>query len=75
MGSMSRWLLLCLLGFVPGTTRAPAQVIEFESNGLRYQTLTRSGVTVMYAAMPQHLHAYAVVQVAVSNGAAAPLHD
>jgi len=52
--------------------RAPAQVIEFESNGLRYQTLTRSGVTVMYAAMPQHLHEYAVVQVAVSNGAAAP---
>jgi len=69
---MSRWLLLCLLGFVPGGMRAPAQVIEFESNGLRYQTLTRSGVTVMYAAMPQHLHEYAVVQVAVSNGAAAP---
>ena len=33
---------------------AHAQVIEFESNGLKYQTLTRSGVTVMFAIMPQH---------------------
>src|SRR3954468_18991833 len=51
---------------------AQAQVIEFESNGLKYLTLTRSGVTVMFAAMPQSLHEYATIQVAVSNGSAGP---
>src|ERR1044071_72193 len=49
-----------------------AQVIEFESNGLKYQTLTRSGVTVMFAVMPQHLHEYAIIQLAVSNGSRGP---
>lgn len=51
---------------------AQAQVIEFESNGLKYQTLTRSGVTVMFAQLPSHLHEYATIQVAVSNGSKAP---
>lgn len=50
---------------------AVAQVIEFESNGLKYQTLTRSGVTVMWARMPSQLHEYAIIQVAVSNGSGA----
>lgn len=45
-----------------------AQVIEFDSNGLRYKTLTRGGVTVMYADLPVHIRDYAVLQVAVSNG-------
>jgi len=48
--------------------RLHAQVIEFESNGLRYKTLTRSGVTVMFASLPVHIRDYAVVQIAVSNG-------
>ncbi|MCU0246040.1 MAG: hypothetical protein MUC42_05685 [Bryobacter sp.] len=47
-----------------------AQVIEFESNGLKYQTLTRGGVTVMYAHLPTDLKNYAVLQVAVANGSA-----
>src|SRR3954447_6639201 len=51
---------------------AHAQVIEFESNGLRYQTLTRSGVTVMWAALPTILHEYSIIQVAVSNGSGGP---
>jgi hypothetical protein len=55
-----------------GSVCASAQVIEFESNGLKYLTLTRSGVTVMFAAMPQRLHDYAIIQVAVSNGSRAP---
>ena len=50
----------------------PAQVIEFESNGLKYLTLTRSGVTVMFAPLPTRLHEYAIIQVAVSNGAPSP---
>lgn len=58
--------------FVLGLLPASAQVIEFESNGLKYQTLTRSGVTLMFAPLPTHIHEYAIVQVAVSNGAPAP---
>jgi hypothetical protein len=48
--------------------RAHAQVIEYESNGLKYQTLTKSGVTVMFAVLPSHLHEYTTIQAAVSNG-------
>ncbi|PWU11679.1 MAG: hypothetical protein C5B51_02155 [Terriglobia bacterium] len=51
---------------------ATAQVIEFESHGLRYQTLTRSGVTVMFAALPSHVREYTILQVAISNGSAGP---
>ncbi len=50
----------------------PAQVIEFESHGLKYQTLTKSGVTLMFARLPVHLREYAIVQVAVSNGSGGP---
>jgi len=69
---MSRWLRVLLLALVLGGVCAPAQVIEFESNGLKYLTLTRSGVTVMFAMMPQRLHEFAIIQVAVSNGSKAP---
>ncbi|MGA2113513.1 MAG: hypothetical protein ABSH56_02040 [Bryobacteraceae bacterium] len=51
---------------------AMAQVIEFQSNGMKYQTLTKSGVTVMYAHLENHLHEYAIIQVAVSNGSHGP---
>jgi hypothetical protein len=51
---------------------ATAQVIEFESHGLKYQTLTRNGVTVMFATLPSHLREYTILQVTVSNGSAAP---
>jgi hypothetical protein len=51
---------------------APAQVIEFESNGLKYQTLTKRGVTVMFAHMPQHVREFFILQVAVSNGSPGP---
>src|SRR4051794_24823933 len=49
-----------------------AQVIEYESNGLKYQTLTKSGVTIILTQLPQRLHDYAILQVAVSNGSKAP---
>ncbi len=45
-----------------------AQVIEFESNGLNYQTLTKGGVTIMYAMLPTHIKDYSIIQIAVSNG-------
>ena len=49
-----------------------AQVIEFESGGLKYQTLTRSDVTIMFARMPTHMRDFSILQVAVSNGSHAP---
>jgi hypothetical protein len=61
-------LILWGLACFPGA----AQVIEFESNGLKYQTLTRSGVTVILAQLPARVHEYAIVQVAVSNGSSGP---
>jgi hypothetical protein len=47
---------------------ATGQVIEFESNGLKYQTLTRNGLTVMLAALPAQVRDFSVLQVAVANG-------
>ena len=51
---------------------AQAQVIEFESNGLKYQTLTKSGVTVMFARLTAHVREYTIIQVEVSNGSTGP---
>lgn len=51
---------------------AAGQVIEFESGGLHYQTLTRRGVTVMFAHMPAHVREFFIVQIAVSNGSQGP---
>lgn len=51
---------------------AAAQVIEFESNGLKYQTLTKSGVTVMFAPLAPHVQGYSILQVSVSNGSPGP---
>jgi len=47
---------------------AIAQVIEFESGGLKYLTLSRNGLTVMFAPLPLRVREYAVLQVAASNG-------
>lgn len=51
---------------------AAAQVIEFDHNGLKYQTLTHSGVTVMFAHLQAHIKEYSIVQVSVSNGSPGP---
>ena len=47
---------------------AHAQVIEFESSGLKYKALTHNGITVMFAPIAMRIHDYAILQVAVSNG-------
>lgn len=47
---------------------ARTQVIEFESGGLKYQTLTRRSITVMFAHMPLHVREFSILQVAVANG-------
>jgi len=50
----------------------PGQVIEFESNGLKYQTITKGGVTLMVAHLPGHVREFSILQVAVSNGSTGP---
>jgi hypothetical protein len=69
---MNRLLGVAALALGLWLGRGHAQVIEFETNGLKYQTLTKSGVTIMFATLPQRLHDYAILQVAVSNGSKAP---
>lgn len=58
----------CLLLGLAGAGSLSAQAIEFESGGLRYQTLTRDGLTIMWAELPSGLREYKVLQIAVSNG-------
>jgi hypothetical protein len=69
---MIRLLGACGLAVAFWVAPAPAQVIEFESHGQKYQTLTKSGVTVIYTHLPNHLHEFAIVQVAISNGSTGP---
>ena len=45
-----------------------AQVIQFRSNGMDYQVMTKSGLTLMCAPMPLKVNRYALLHVAVSNG-------
>ena len=47
---------------------ALGQVIEFTSNGLNYMTLSRDGLTLMYAPLPMTIRDFAVIQVSYSNG-------
>ena len=56
-------LAVCLLAGYD----TPAQVIEFESGGLKYQTLTKNGLTIMVAALPSHVREYSILQVAISR--------
>ena len=49
----------------PQTSAGP---IDFESRGMHYEALTRSGITVMFAALPPHVKEYNIVQVTVTNG-------
>jgi hypothetical protein len=54
--------------FVFASFTAPAQVIEYEKDGVKHQTLTRNGVTVMFAVGRTHVKEYAMIQVSVENG-------
>lgn len=69
---MRRLAASCTLALALLGPTVPAQVIEFENNGLKYQTLTRSGVTVMFAPLGPHVQGYAILQTAVSNGSPGP---
>jgi hypothetical protein len=47
---------------------ARAQIIEFESGGLKYQALTHNGFTIMFSPLAMRIRDYAILQVAISNG-------
>src|SRR5580658_1443243 len=47
-----------------------AQVIEYESNGEKYQTLTRGGLTVILTHLPVQVAGYGLIQVSIANGSA-----
>jgi hypothetical protein len=59
------WGLIVLLSACAALS---AQIIEFESGGLRYQTLSKNGITIMYAHLPAQVREYTIVQATVSNG-------
>ena len=65
MGSVLTRVLLVSLALAGSLS---SQVIEFESNGYRYKTLTKNGLTIMFAALPAHVREYSILQVSVSNG-------
>jgi hypothetical protein len=60
--------LTVLMGLSSLQGGARAQVIEYESNGSKYQTLTRKGLTVIVTHMPNHVAGFGLVQVSVANG-------
>jgi hypothetical protein len=45
-----------------------AQVIEYEANGQKYQTLSHKGLTVIVTHMPNHVAGFGLMQVSISNG-------
>jgi hypothetical protein len=65
MGRLRWWLAGAVLWL---SVPAGAQIIEFESGGLRYQALTKSGLTIMVATLPSHIREWGILQVAISNG-------
>jgi hypothetical protein len=69
---MHRLAGACSVVFLLLTFPARPQVIEFESNGLKYQTLTKSAVTIMFAPLAYRLKEYAAIQVSVANGSQSP---
>jgi hypothetical protein len=58
-----------LLWALIGRGAAQAQIIEFESGGLKYQALTHNGLTIMFSPLATRIRDYAIMQVAVVNGA------
>ena len=69
MGSRIQSMLFALLLLVVfPVAKARAQVLEFESGGLKYKALTRGGVTIMFAPLPTKVLGYTILQVAISNG-------
>ena len=50
------------------TVTAVAQVIEYEANGQKYQTLTRRGLTVIVTHLKAQVAGYGLIQISIANG-------
>ncbi len=61
------WFLTVAM-VICSAARVCAQVIEYEINGVKYQTLSRDGLTVIVTRMPNHVAGFGIVQVSISNG-------
>lgn len=49
--------------------KVPSTVpLEFQSHGLDYEALTKEGITVMFAVLPQQLKEFHILQVTITNG-------
>jgi|SRR5665213_2926552 len=59
---------LTIAAVLCSATAMYAQVIEYEVNGVKYQTLSRQGLTVIVTRMPNHVAGFGLVQVSISNG-------
>jgi hypothetical protein len=64
---------------LPDATRTPLSTatpkkplsnvpLEFQSHGLDYEALTKDGITVMFAVLPQQLKEFHILQVTITNG-------
>ncbi len=47
---------------------ADAQVIEYEANGMKFQTATKKGLTVIVTHLPNHVAGFGLLQVSIANG-------
>src|SRR5665213_4125874 len=45
-----------------------AQVIEYQADGQKYQTLTHGGLTVIITHLPVQIAGYGLIQVSIANG-------
>jgi hypothetical protein len=50
------------------TVALSAQVIEYEANGQKYQTISRKGLTVIVTHLPNHVAGFGLLQVSIANG-------
>ncbi len=76
MRATLRCVLPIACAMATGYAQAPSQsvppptpgAIEFQSRGLDYEALTKSGITVMFAPLPPHVKDFNIVQITVTNG-------
>src|SRR5579871_608848 len=66
MRRSSSAILIAFLLLVLAPVRA--QIIDFESGGLKFKALTRGGVTIMFAPISRQIHDYSIMQISISNG-------
>jgi hypothetical protein len=62
---------VCIAALVPVillTVTAFAQVIEYQADGQKYQTLTHNGLTVIITHLPVQVAGYGLLQVSIANG-------